>query len=190
MQSLYILRHGQTDWNVVHKLQGRSDIPLNDNGRQMAKSAALKYKDLPFDICFCSPLIRAKETAEILLEGRTVPIIEDERLIEISFGEYEGKEGVMQQVGHPMYEFFNEPQNFHPDGRCESLEELFARTGEFLEDKVYPLLKEGKKVLIVGHGAMNLSIINRIDEVPIAQFWDRLPMNCEMIECKIKGLQS
>lgn len=78
---LYIMRHGRTDWNVLHKLQGRTDIPLNDEGIKMAEAAALKYKDVHFDICYCSPLKRAKKTAEILLVGRDIPIISDDRKV-------------------------------------------------------------------------------------------------------------
>ena len=87
---LYIMRHGKTEWNELHKLQGRTDIPLNEEGRQMAKIAGEKYKDINFDVCYCSPLVRAKETAKLVLEGRNVPIIYDERLREMSFGIYEG----------------------------------------------------------------------------------------------------
>ena len=65
---LYIMRHGKTDWNAKHKLQGRTDIPLNEEGIQMAEQAKEKYKDVNFDICYCSPLVRAKQTAEIVLE--------------------------------------------------------------------------------------------------------------------------
>ena len=61
---LYIMRHGKTDWNAVHRLQGSEDIPLNEEGRQMARDARKKYGDLRFDICYCSPLQRAQETAE------------------------------------------------------------------------------------------------------------------------------
>ena len=77
---LYIMRHGRTDWNDLRKLQGRTDIPLNDAGREMADAARKEYADVRFDICFCSPLVRARETAEILLRGRDVPIIADDRL--------------------------------------------------------------------------------------------------------------
>ena len=50
---LYIMRHGKTDWNAKHKLQGRTDIPLNEEGIQMAEQAKEKYKDVNFDICYC-----------------------------------------------------------------------------------------------------------------------------------------
>ena len=87
---LYIMRHGKTEWNQQHKLQGRTDIPLNDEGRKMAEAAHTEYLDVHFDVCYTSPLIRAKETAEIVLRDRNVPIITDDRLVEMSFGCYEG----------------------------------------------------------------------------------------------------
>ena len=52
---LYIMRHGKTDWNIQHKLQGRTDIPLNEEGRQMAKQAREDYLDIPIDICVIVP---------------------------------------------------------------------------------------------------------------------------------------
>ena len=57
---LYIIRHGKTDWNIRHKLQGRTDVPLNDIGRQMARDAHDEYLNVHFDYCFCSPLKRAQ----------------------------------------------------------------------------------------------------------------------------------
>ena len=84
---VYITRHGQTDWNVLHKLQGRTDIPLNEEGRKSARWACIEYRDLHFDICFCSPLARSRETAQILMQGRDVPVVADERLLEMGLGE-------------------------------------------------------------------------------------------------------
>lgn len=108
---LYIMRHGKTEWNELHKLQGRTDIPLNEEGRQMAKIAGEKYKDINFDVCYCSPLVRAKETAKLVLEGRNVPIIYDERLREMSFGIYEGMENPAKATDSPIRTFFKEPEN-------------------------------------------------------------------------------
>ena len=191
---LYIMRHGQTDWNITRRLQGRTDTPLNEHGRDMAVAARDKYAELSFDICFCSPLQRARETAEIFLEDRNIPVISDERLIEMSFGEYEGAEGVFQKPEHPAYILFHAPENYVPSGGAESLEHLFQRTGAFLKEKVGPQLEEGKNVLIVGHGAMNLSLINRILEVPLKDYWKRLPGNCELVmfedEKVLKGIES
>ena len=65
---LYIMRHGKTDWNKMEKLQGSVDIPLNEEGVSIARKAHDKYKEISFDICYSSPLVRAKETAELFLQ--------------------------------------------------------------------------------------------------------------------------
>ena len=82
--SLYIMRHGKTDWNEQHKIQGRTDIPLNDEGRKMAAEAAEEYKDIHFDICFCSPLKHPKETPHILLNPIKIPKISQDTNIQIT----------------------------------------------------------------------------------------------------------
>ena len=186
MGHLYIIRHGQTDWNVEHMLQGRTDIPLNENGRNMAKEAALKYKDIAVDICYTSPLKRAYETACILFEGRDTKIVKDDRLIEMCFGEHEGTKGVFHQPEHPMYKLFKAPSDYVPDAGSESFEELYKRTGEFIKEILIPQLKEGKNILVSGHGAMNLSIINQLLDIPIERFWERMQQNCEMMEIDVE----
>lgn len=177
---LYIMRHGKTDWNELHKLQGRTDIPLNDEGRNMAKEAAKMYEDVHFDVCYCSPLIRAKETAELVLHGRDVPIYYDNRIMEMSFGEYEGIENSFNIPDCPINVLFKNPGNYHGASDAETFEELYHRTGEFLNEVIYPLLDEGKDVLIVGHGAMNCSIICQVKNIPVEKFWDAGIENCKL----------
>ena len=179
---LYIIRHGKTDWNELHKLQGRTDVPLNDEGRRMAEEAREAYRDVHFDICFCSPLSRARETAEILLRGRDVPVLTDDRLAEMGFGSYEGLENSFQIPDCPINVLFRSPEKYDsPPGGAESLDELFARTGAFLRERAEPLLKEGKDVLIVGHGAMNSSIVCQVRQLPRSQFWSAGIENCRLM---------
>lgn len=178
---LYIMRHGQTDWNYVHKLQGNSNIMLNETGRQMAREAREKYPDIPIDVCYVSPLSRAQETAEIFLEGRDVPILTDARLHEFAFGIYEGVQNIFTKPEHPMYPFFKDPVNYRAEGGAESLEELFERTGAFIEDTLKPVLASGQNVLVVGHGAMNLGIVNQIRHVPVSDFWRYHFGNCDIL---------
>ena len=102
------MRHGKTDWNVKHKLQGKTDIPLNDEGRRMAENAGKQYSDIHFDVCYCSPLCRAKETAEIALKGRNIPIITDDRLQEMGFGVFEGTENSFQIPDCPINVLFQD----------------------------------------------------------------------------------
>lgn len=180
--ALYIMRHGRTDWNERHKLQGRTDIPLNTEGRRMAEEARKTYLDIPLDCCFSSPLVRARETAEIVLRGRDVPIETDERLREMSFGDYEGIENSFDDPECPINVLFLHPEAYTASvGGAETFEELFRRTGSFLQEVAFPLVAEGKRLLIVGHGAMNLSIIGRIRKLPIAEFWSPGIESCKMI---------
>lgn len=183
---LYIMRHGQTDWNLVHKLQGRTDIPLNENGRQMAIDASKKYQDMKIDVCYCSPLQRARETAELMLTGRDISIVVDDRLKEMSFGAFEGEENVFEKPDHPMFTLFKHPENYVACEGSETFEELYERTGEFLCEVLIPELQAGKNVLVVGHGAMNLSIINRVYNVERRDYWERLPGNCQVLELPVE----
>lgn len=177
---LYIMRHGKTDWNAVHRLQGSEDIPLNEEGRQMARDARKKYGDLRFDICYCSPLQRAQETAEIFLEGSGTPILTDDRLREMGFGMYEGTEHVTQKPECPVYTLFHDPVHYHAVDGAESLEHLYAHSGSFIHDVLTPEVVSGKNVLIVAHGALDCSLICQYEEIPLEHFWDQLLGNCEL----------
>ena len=180
---LYIMRHGKTDWNAKKKIQGGTDIPLNDEGRAMAEAARKEYKDVPIDICYCSPLIRAKETADIFLKDRNIPIIYDDRLKEMGFGIYEGIENSFSIPGCPVNEFFYHPEKYtEPVEGGESLDNLFGRTGAFLDEVVYPQLAEGKNILIIGHGAMNSSIICQVKNIPVKDFWSAGIDNCKLMK--------
>lgn len=179
---LYIMRHGITDWNKIHRLQGRTDVPLSEEGRQMAKDAAVQYKDVHFDICYSSPLSRAKETASLVLAGRNVPIITDDRLVEMGFGKFEGFSQILDRTDLPIYKLFTEPENFVATDGVEPLSELFARTGDFLRTVIQKDLDNNKDVLIVGHGAMNHSIICQLKKLPLSKFWETRLNNCELIK--------
>ena len=175
------MRHGKTDWNLTHKLQGKSDIPLNDMGRQMARDAGERYKDIHFDVCYCSPLTRARETAGLVLEGRDVPVIIDDRLSEMGFGIYEGVEEVFEKPECPVRVLFFNPEKYIARDGAESLADLLKRTNAFLDEVAYPLVNEGKDVLIMGHGAMNSAIIGNVKHKPLEEFWAEGIENCRLI---------
>lgn len=179
---LYIMRHGKTEWNVIHKLQGRTNIPLNEEGREMARKASEEYKSVNIDVCYCSPLVRALETAQLVLADRDIPIITDERLVEMGFGENEGVCNCIRN-NHPVKLIFTEPEKYTESiNGSETFDELFARTGEFLKEIIEPQLKNGKDILIVGHGAMNSSIIAQIKDIPIEDFWGVGLEQCKLIQ--------
>jgi len=91
IRSFYFIRHGETDWNKQRLLQGSSDIPLNETGKEQAHLAAENSKHLPIDLIVSSPLSRALETAEIINKEFDVDLIIDDRLAEKHYGVFEGK---------------------------------------------------------------------------------------------------
>ena len=109
---LYIIRHGKTIWNAEKRLQGRTDIELNQEGKEKAVALGKKLKDIPFDLIYSSPLKRAFTTASLIKGERNIKIITDERLTELCFGEQEGKDfSEWQKKENPFNTFFTSPEN-------------------------------------------------------------------------------
>lgn len=86
---IYTVRHGQTEWNKKGLYQGKTDVPLNEEGKKQATLVKEKLKDKKIDLIISSPLKRAKETAEIISDGK-IKIITDSLIVERGLGEYEG----------------------------------------------------------------------------------------------------
>ena len=180
---LYIVRHGQTDWNKVRKLQGLTDIQLNENGRQVAIDLGdkLEQEGVTFDEIFSSPLIRAYETACLIRGRQNVPITRDERIREISFGEAEGMDyETWMREDNPQRTFFTEPHKYIPPQDGETIEEVQARGREFIQEIIEPLYGQAERVMIVAHGAMNKGLMCYLENNDVEHFWgDGLQNNCE-----------
>jgi alpha-ribazole phosphatase len=91
MGLFYLVRHGETEWNAEGRICGRTDIPLSEAGRQQAKSLAERLKPIPFEALYSSPLKRALETALVIAEPLGLQPILDDRLVELNYGQWEGK---------------------------------------------------------------------------------------------------
>ena len=85
-----LIRHGSTDWNIAKRYQGQTDIPLNNEGRKQAKELAKMLQKVPIDLIYTSDLSRAYETAEIIAEGRKIPIHRLKSFRETHVGHWEG----------------------------------------------------------------------------------------------------
>ena len=171
---MYIIRHGQTPWNARKCLQGRSDVDLNENGIYLAELTGKALRDVTFDMAFTSPLIRAKHTAQCILAGRKVPIIEDERLIEISFGIYEGccyAEENRQVPQQWIENFFHAPQDYVAAPGGESLDDVEKRTRNFMEDICSRNELQDKTILVSTHGCALRGLLNSIRESNREDYW-------------------
>jgi probable phosphoglycerate mutase len=177
---IYLFRHGETGWNKGHRLQGRSDIPLNEFGRELARITAKALEEVAFDRAFSSPLERALETAQIIIGTRDIPVQTDERLVEMNFGSYEGSSYDLpkKDLSHPLHDFFRKPESYVPPEGAESFQEVMERAASFLQEKILPLEGSCGNVLIAAHGAFNRCLLGTISQYPMDTFWEISLPNC------------
>lgn len=173
---IYIVRHGETDYNAKRLMQGQLNTSLNENGRNLAILTGQGLKGVHFDYCFSSPLDRAKETAELILKesGNNTPIELDDRLLEISFGVFEGRSIFeMKEQGRILYE---DSLNFKGFENGESVKDVCKRTQDFLNE----LIKrdDGKTYLVSTHGCAMRAMINHLTGDPNDYWLGHVPYNC------------
>lgn len=160
MTNFYIVRHGQTDWNVQQVLQGQKDIPLNSKGIEQANALAEELKSIKFSQIFSSDLSRASKTAEILADKFSLPIQKTNRLRERKFSNFEGqhiniyRDFRNQKLGTNAS--FDQLLNFKVDQDYESDAEIIKRVFNFLQDIQ---AKNSENVLIVTHSGVMSRIL-------------------------------
>lgn len=160
---LGLLRHGQTDWNIDLRLQGSSDIPLNETGRQQAAIAGAAFSRADWDVIIASPLSRARDTAEIVAQQLAMPVVIVPELVERSFGI---AEGFSHAEWRKMYE-----ANEHIEG-LESIEDLRSRCELLLQ--LLATEYDGLRVLAVSHGALIRKLLRIVSDNQVPQDGDRL----------------
>ena len=165
---IFVVRHGETEWNAVNKVLGRTDIPLNNKGMEQAYELARSLKDLKIDIFLCSPLCRARQTADAISNETGIRYKIDDRLIEQDFGKFEGVNRFDGGYQEAKREYFAR----YPGG--ESYFDLAAR--------VFPLLKEleGANALLVTHGGICRMIRNYFEDMGNEEFVKFSQGNCEV----------
>lgn len=171
---IYLIRHGETDYNRQKRLQGVTDIPLNAYGIELAERTAEGLKDIPFDRIYTSPLIRARKTAEIIRGRRPIEIIPTDGLLEISFGKYEGMTILPERYNIPdpdFCKFFDDPEHYHTPPGGESILHMRERTSSFVKSVMDDPMNEGMTFLMASHGAAIRGILSGLLNLPVAQFW-------------------
>ena len=173
--ALYIARHGETDWNREKRFQSHTDVPLNDTGLAQAKRLRhyVEAGGLEFERVFCSPLVRARDTAEIIT-GDGAQVVVDERLIELSLGDFEGRaeQALRDELGddfdHWRAQCFLQPA---PGG--EALHEAMQRVGGLLGE----FDAASGHCLVVAHQGINMALMatisGRTDLPSLADFKQR-----------------
>lgn len=180
MTELWLVRHGQTDWNLTGRWQGQaSDAPgLNETGRNQAQIASEKVKGLEISAIYSSDLLRARQTAEVIAIPFGIPVILEPRLREIDLGKWEGmlSEDIEAQYPKELAERARDP--FHtpaPDG--EAPFEVTERVLEAVKEIVNRHLNE--PVVIVAHGISLAVIICHAEGVPVEDVYQHIPENAK-----------
>ena len=168
---ILLIRHGETEWNRIHRFQGRTDMPLNQKGREQARALALALKKEPIAALYSSPLARAMETAQIIKAFHpSDPLFEEKSLIEMDLGDFDGMEARRWAEQYPDFlkTWQKTPSRLTmPNG--ESLGEVQARAVDAVERITEPY-PAGSTVLISSHNFVNLTILCHATKTHLDQF--------------------
>lgn len=178
---IYIVRHGETNANVKGYLQGWTNDSLNENGIKLAIITGRGMRGIHFDYCISSPLVRARETAEIILQesGNDIPVQIDDRIKEINMGNWECKKfrpSEREVDEHDMKLFFTKPFEFGGFPGGETIKEVCIRTQAFLKELIER--DDNKTYLVTTHGFALRGMLNFLYEDKTDYWHGHVPYNC------------
>ena len=168
---LILVRHGQSEWNAKNLFTGWKDPDLTDQGRNEAEKAGklLLEKKINLDELFTSVLIRAINTGNIILDQlgiESLPTTRDQSLNERNYGDLSGlnKDDARKKWGEEQVHIWRRSYDVPPPGG-ESLKNTGERVLPYFENKIKPLIAEGKNILIAAHGNSLRSLIKELDNL-------------------------
>lgn len=173
MKRFYFARHGETMWNLEHKIQGWGNSPLTERGKKQAEKLKHRLCDVPFDAAFVSPSGRAVETAGILLSGRSVPTETKDGLREISFGDWEQMTYSEVNAAKPLdwYCFWHYPSEFRRYDHGEDFYTARARLNACFQEIAAATPANGN-FLVISHAIALKLLISAIRNRPIERLWE------------------
>ena len=152
MLKLFLVRHGQTFWKVEKRIQGQAESDLTDEGIRQAQLLGMRLRGEVFDHIYVSPLRRTMQTLNAMAVSSSVPVTQDERLMEICMGDWQGKlvEDLKRDYPEEIDSFWHTPHKFYRES-CETYQEVYNRGVSFVRS----LMSKHKSgvVLVITHGA-------------------------------------
>ncbi len=173
MLNLFLVRHGQTKWNVEKRLQGFLDSDLTELGVFQAEKLGERLSEVEFSKIYVSPRGRTLKTAKLVAGNKENELLTDDRLQEMNFGSLEGRE--FETIEH---KYKVELDNMHVDPVIynpvsyggETFDSLLSRSEDFLND----ITKKDKgNVLVVAHGMSLMAIIAVINKIKLEDYWNK-----------------
>ncbi len=168
---LYLVRHGETVWNFENRIQGASDVPLNDRGREQAESLAIKLQKIQFFKILSSPLERAFETAKIISLTQESAISKVDCFAELDQGKLEGLK--FKEIQEKFPDFSSKWRIVPGEVRMpggETLNELQERAWQGIQNIYDEFSNEEEPILIVSHNLAIICILSKILDVSLNEF--------------------
>lgn len=168
MANLFLVRHGESEWNKLGVWTGLTDVPLSEKGIEEAKLAGEKLKDFAIDSCYISSLKRARQTLDKIKQviGKNFPAIENKALDERDYGIYTGqnKWEIKKEIGEGQFQKLRRGWNTGiPKG--ETLEDVYNRAVPYYKTQILPDIESGKNVLVVAHGNSLRALVKYLENI-------------------------
>ncbi|MGM9929549.1 MAG: histidine phosphatase family protein [Bacillus sp. (in: firmicutes)] len=188
MLTLYLVRHGQTEWNVMHKMQGRGNGELTEKGVADAKALARRLADTPIDKIYSSSSKRAYETAKLIDSDRHIPLETSDDLQEMYFGEWDGQFVDDVKARYPQeYETFWEAPHLFEGVNGETFSDVQKRAEKALKT-ILESEKDGSNVLVVTHSIFLRVLLATIKNLPLSDvFKQNRPGNTSLTKVIVDG---
>jgi len=184
MTHLYLIRHGQTDWNLEGRWQGHADVPLNKNGRLQAAEIALSLASADLAAIYSSDLQRALDTAQAISAAAALEVQIDPRLREIHQGDWQGMlaDDIERRYGELLRQRKTDPLSVAPPGG-ESVQQVRDRVIEAIEEirQRHP----HERVAVVSHGFALAVVQVHYLEHPLSKVWELIPPNDRWVELRL-----
>ena len=174
--TIYLIRHGETDWNYQQRYQGQQDVPLNATGIKQAQLTAEYLNGTNFTALYSSDLTRAVQTAQEISKIINLPIVTDSSLREINQGHWEGKliKDVLATNGDEVRAVYQNPYTARKPGG-ESIAEVASRMYSFLDSKVEK--HNQQSIIVVSHGLAIATVLCKVRELPLEMAIRNIPEN-------------
>lgn len=177
MRKIFLVRHGETEWNKLDKMQGWADSPLSELGEMQAKWLNERVKDFNINKIYTSPAGRAIRTANLIKGDNNIEIVVSENLKEMNMGAWEGleKKVIENLYSEDYYNFWNTPEKYIPKENGES----FLEVRERVFQEIMKIIKENdnKNILIVSHGLSIKSFLCKLENKNIEELWSEPIVN-------------
>ena len=176
--TLVAVRHGQTDWNPIHRIQGLIDTDLNETGVRQMEEIAERLKDYRFSVIYTSTISRAYHSAEIVNRHHGVPILRDPDLGELCQGEWQGRlVSDLERESELYRRWQRNPMEVTPPGGVHIRDfagRVIAKMEKVLKER------EGETICLVSHEVTNAVLRCHFNGIPLSEIWKHCPSNMDV----------